>query len=55
MKLAILWGRNDTFDRGRCTFIKGIFLVGNMSKFLVVRWDSHFTKLRKEINNDICC
>ena len=25
MKIANWWGRNDTFDNGRCKFIKDVF------------------------------
>ena len=28
MKIAIWWGRNDTFDGGGCKFIKGDFYGG---------------------------
>ena len=28
MKITILWGKNDTFDSGRCEFIKGDFSGG---------------------------
>ena len=40
MKIAIQWGRSDTFGCGKCKFIRGIFLLRKMSTFLCFDWYS---------------
>ena len=37
MKIAICWGRNDTFDSGRCKFIKQDF-SGGENQFIFGCW-----------------
>ena len=40
MRSAIWCGRNDTLDSKDVNLLREIFLVGEMSKFSTVGWDS---------------
>ena len=39
LKIAVWWGRNETFDSERFKSIKSIFLMREMNNFLADGWD----------------